>query len=203
MTNDFFNDLGSSISRAAQTTYDKTSSFFNVQKINVKIAAEKGKLEKLYAVLGEAYYKKLAEGCCPVDEEIAGPVEEAAERLARIDSLKAELAKAKGMRICESCGNMAAAEDAFCAKCGAKLPEAAEEEPAAEDPCECAEEACESAEESCECAEEPCECAEEPCECAEEACGCAGAAEACEEAAGEAAQSVKAAAEELPESEDD
>jgi len=147
MANDFFNELGSSISRATQTAVDKTSSFFGIQKLNVKIATEKGKIEKLYTVLGEAYYKELSAGTLPVGEEISDTVEELAERFARIDSLKADLAAAKGMRICESCGNMANTDDVYCAKCGAKLPDIPAQEETAEEAAEAVEDAAEAAEE--------------------------------------------------------
>ena len=171
MANDFFNELGSSISRATQTAVDKTSSFFGIQKLNVKIATEKGKIEKLYTVLGEAYYKELSAGTLPVGEEISDTVEELAERFARIDSLKADLAAAKGMRICESCGNMANMDDVYCAKCGAKLPDIPvkeEAEEAAEEVAEAVEDAAEAAEEKVEeAAEAVKEAAEEVAEAAE------------------------------------
>ncbi len=123
MTNEFFNELGTSLSKATQSAVGKTSAFFESQKINLKLTAEKAKLDKLYETLGGGLISRIEDGSIEVGDDLKEVVAEITERKSRIAALQGDLAEAKGKRICEECGNYAFVEDVFCPKCGSRLPE--------------------------------------------------------------------------------
>ena len=150
------NDLSKQLNTAAQQAYGKTSSFIEAQKMSIKVQTAQHEIEKLYQAIGETVVMEArAEDALPVSEDVKALIDEVLAQTAKIDELKGGIAKARGVKICTSCGKKMSLTDAFCSQCGAPAPVV--EEPAAE--CECAE-ACEAAEE--ETASEPvcCCCAE-------------------------------------------
>jgi len=207
MAEDFFGDLSKSLSSAAQQAVDKTSTFFESQKMGVQIQTAQREIDRLYLKIGAAVAKEAKEEGFAVSEAVQALLDEVGAQEDKIAGLKKGIARIRGQKICPECGSTIDAEHAYCPKCGAAVPvEEPEPDPVEEEVCECevAEEACDAAEEACECA---CDAAEEmseevsraveeakeavaaECEAAKEACECAS------EAAEEAAEAVEEAKE--------
>lgn len=182
----FFEDLGKTLSGRGKEAVNKAKGLTDVLKLKTQLSSEKAKLNETFQAIGKKYYETYkTEG--PAEEFVTEFLTaEAAQN--RISALEDEICEMEGCRTCPECGAKLSREDAFCSKCGAKIPvkpsEAettiVDEDDEAEETCETCEDICEeAAEEVCEKAEEACEAceeaAEEICEKAEEVC------EACEE----------------------
>lgn len=135
MTEDFFGNLGRRISETAQKTADKTSTFVEVQKLNVQSVTEQREIEKACQSIGELICQEVKEGF-EVSPEVKVLVDAVAEHEATIEDIKVTVARLKGKKLCPSCGKPVELDDLFCSKCGAPVPTetpAEEEEPAEED----------------------------------------------------------------------
>jgi hypothetical protein len=62
MANEFFDNLGKTISKVAGEAKSKTEDFFAVTKIKGKIAEEKRMIEKLCCKIGHEVYKEYKKG---------------------------------------------------------------------------------------------------------------------------------------------
>ncbi len=119
MTDDFFGDLGKSISKYAQNAADKTSTFLETTKTTAQISAENREIEKLYQKIGQLVYERAVKDAGYAEPEINGYVEEIQHHNEQITALKTALADLKGMKVCPSCHDLIPKEVAFCPKCGA------------------------------------------------------------------------------------
>ena len=160
MSDDFFGDLGKSITRATQKAAMRTGSLIESTKINALITAESKAVEKLYLELGELVYEQFEDGEVRTDSQILSIIDELDMHLEKISSYRAELAEVKGMKACPSCGEIIDTDALFCPKCGVSTLTGEQEaaEPAEEEDEEIEEEA---DAESAEPAEDPEETAEE------------------------------------------
>ena len=122
MSDDFFSDLGKSISKATQSAVDRTSSFFESTKINAQIGGVNKEIEKLYQRIGEAVCIRFADDNSPLGEEIMSMMEDIKTHRGKIFSLRETLAAVQGKKVCPVCAEIIAADVAFCPKCGAPTP---------------------------------------------------------------------------------
>ncbi|MBQ0058516.1 MAG: hypothetical protein KBS83_00940 [Lachnospiraceae bacterium] len=120
MSEDFFGDLSKQLGVAAQTAVDKTSSFIEQQKTSIKISAALHEVEKMYQVIGEMVVLD-PEGASS-SENVKNLVAEVLQKKAEIEAMKKDVAKMRGVKICEVCGNRIRLEDMYCSKCGAEAP---------------------------------------------------------------------------------
>ncbi|MDO4324515.1 MAG: zinc ribbon domain-containing protein [bacterium] len=193
----FFEDFGKTLSGRGKEAVNKAKGLTDVLKLKAQLSSEKTKLNETFQAIGKKYYETYkTEG--PAEEFVTEFLAaEAAQN--RISALEDEICEMEGCRTCPECGAKLSREDAFCSKCGAKMPvkpsEAetiiVDEDDEAEETCETCEDICEeAAEEVCEKAQEACEeAAEEICEKAQEVC------ETCEEAAEEICEKAEEACE--------
>ncbi len=121
MSEDFFGDLGKSLSRSAQKAATRTGTFFESTKMNAQISSEQKEVEKLYAEIGELVYERALEGQMPEDPEITKLVHMVREHRVRILKMKRDLADVRGMQICPNCQEEVAPDVSFCPKCGMKI----------------------------------------------------------------------------------
>lgn len=135
MSDDFFGDLGKSISRVTQKAVNRTGDLFETTKINAQISGERREIEKLYAKIGAIIYRKIANGTMEADEDIAQIVDDIRAHAGQLASRRRALAGVKRMRVCPACGELIASDVAFCPKCGTPvvvespaIPEDVEEE---------------------------------------------------------------------------
>lgn len=117
-----FEDLGKTISNAAEAVGKKTEAFIAVQKLRGQIHSSERSIEKNYKDLGEIIFRRYAIGET-VDEEVAIVCEEISQINANISEMKEELAKKRGCNVCPVCEAEVPREAMFCMKCGAQMPE--------------------------------------------------------------------------------
>ena len=122
MADDFFGELGKSISRATQQAVDKTSVFIERTKITAQISGEQKEIDKLYQRIGEIVYRKVKMGEMDSDAEFAPIIHDIDAHTSQVTTYKRTLADVRKMKICESCGSVIAMDVAFCPKCGAPAP---------------------------------------------------------------------------------
>lgn len=137
MSDDFFGDLGKSISRVTQQAVNRTGDLFETTKINAQISGEKREIEKLYAKIGAIIYRKVSNGTMEADEDIAAIIDDIRAHAGQLASRRKALAGVKRMRVCPACGELIATDVAFCPKCGTPVvvnpPALSEEEVEEED----------------------------------------------------------------------
>ena len=122
MAEDFFGELGKSISRATQQAVDKTSVFIERTKITAQISGEQKEIDKLYQRIGEIVYRKVKMGEMESDAEFAPIIHDIDAHTNQVTTYKRTLADVRKMKVCESCGSVIAMDVAFCPKCGAPAP---------------------------------------------------------------------------------
>ena len=118
MSDDFFSDLGKSISRVTQKAVGRTGELLETTKINAQISGEQREIEKLYAKIGAIVYRKIVNGTMEVDDDIASIVDDIRAHAGQLASRRKALAGVKRMRVCPACGELIATDVAFCPKCG-------------------------------------------------------------------------------------
>ena len=134
MSEDFFGDLGKSISKATQQAVDRTSTFFESTKISARISGEQKEIEKLYQNIGESVYRQVQAGKFAPASDIKAVIDEIKGHENQIDAFKQNLANVKGMKVCPNCKEVIPSDVAFCPKCGAPTPIAKEVKPAEAEP---------------------------------------------------------------------
>ena len=122
MAEDFFGELGKSISRATQQAVDKTSVFIERTKISAQISGEQKEIDKLYQRIGEIVYRKVKMGEMESNPEFAPIIHDIDAHTNQVTTYKKTLADVRKMKVCESCGSVIAMDVAFCPKCGAPAP---------------------------------------------------------------------------------
>ncbi|MDD3338031.1 MAG: hypothetical protein PHS82_04155 [Lachnospiraceae bacterium] len=122
MSEDFFGDLGKTITKAAGEVVDKTGDFFESTKLKAQIAGEEKCIDKGYRNIGEVVFRQQAEGA-QVSEEVQVLIEEIRKHMEQIAAFREELAQLKGQRVCPSCAAIIDADAAYCPKCGVAVPE--------------------------------------------------------------------------------
>lgn len=121
MAKDFFDELGGTLSKTAQSLTEKVGSVYETSKLKSKISGEARMAEKLMADIGRIIYARFAEGG-EVDEDLRDLCEEIRGHEEVIDELKANAAGRKGLKICPSCKKEVSKDALFCPYCGAPLP---------------------------------------------------------------------------------
>ena len=120
MADDFFTDLGKTISKAGQAAAERTSSFIEAARLSSQISGELKEVQALLQKVGSVIARRYAAGEIELGEEEKGLLGEVASHKALILDLKGKLARAKGQKVCPNCEELIDADAAFCPKCGAK-----------------------------------------------------------------------------------
>lgn len=116
----FLENLGKTISGAAQTAAKKSGEMVEITKINMSIGSEEDKIEKVYLQIGKKVYDSSIEGTAISLEDFRDAFSEITERLNTIKELKSKILEVKSVKICSACGAELEKEVQFCNKCGAK-----------------------------------------------------------------------------------
>ena len=169
-------DLGKDVSGKVKDTAD-------VFKLRQKANEEKRRIRIAYEEIGRLYFME-CEG-----KEVAPEYQELFDTIAdasvAMNEFKNKIEELRNTKTCPECGAEMDKEAAFCAKCGAKMPEPEPEEEDALDADFCEAEECEAVEGEAEDAGECCEA-----ESAEDESAAADAAPACECEAAEEDEAV-------------
>lgn len=101
----------------AEVAGKKTASFVNLQKLKMRQASLNVKLSKLFEELGKTCYND-AENCAENTSELRLKI---GAMISKIEQVTAEIAFAKGQKVCPSCASVNAGDADFCNRCGAKM----------------------------------------------------------------------------------
>lgn len=115
-----FEDLGKTISNAAENVSKKTEAFLEIQKIRAQIHSAQRAVEKGYKDLGELIYQRYDAGE-GVDCEVAVICEDISQLMMSMSEMKSELAAKRGRKICPVCGAEVESAAVYCMKCGSKI----------------------------------------------------------------------------------
>jgi len=175
-----WNQITQAIQGLSKDVSGKVKETADVLKLRQKASVEKQRIRDAYEEIGRLYFKE-CEG-----KEVAPEYQEffdtIAEASAAVAEFKSKIEELRNTKTCPECGAEMDKEAAFCAKCGAKMPEP-EPEPEEKGECEaveadfCEVEECEAAEEAEGEATEEAECEAEAAD-AKAACECEAAEEA-------------------------
>jgi hypothetical protein len=178
-----WNQITQAIQGLGKDVSGKVKETADVLKLRQKANAEKQRIRLAYEEIGRLYYKEF-EG-----KEVAAEYQDLFDTIvdatAAVNDFKSKIEELRNTKTCPECGAEMDREAAFCAKCGAKMPEPEPEEEEAADADFCEAEECEAADEAAdETAEAAEECAEAEHEEAQaeeadavDACGCEAAEE--------------------------
>lgn len=109
---DKMDEFGKRLEDAGKKFFKKTKEFADATKLSIKLKDLEIDLERLYQTAGENAYKKL-------DNKEA--FEAIKDKCAKIEIIKAEIAEARGMKICSNCKVEMPKEAVACMKCGHKF----------------------------------------------------------------------------------
>jgi len=122
----FLENLGKTISGAAQTAAKKSGEMVEITKINMAIGSEEDKIEKLQLQIGKKVYENAVAGAAISSDDFKDLCNEITERNNTIKDLKAKILEVKSIKLC-ACGAELAKEEQFCNKCGVKQEAIVEE----------------------------------------------------------------------------
>ena len=136
MADDFFSELGETISKTAKDISTKADSFLEGQKTRTKIATEQRMIDKSMNDMGNMVYKKYVDGEA-IDEELTDLCEDITQRKITIAKYRETMAGMKGRKVCPACGASVPAQAAYCMYCGtpceSEEEEVSDEQPASEE----------------------------------------------------------------------
>lgn len=141
---DIFNSTSKEISKKAKDV-------ISTVKLESEITGEETKIRDAFLQIGEQYFEAFKDD---PDSPYAKIIAAITESKSKIEGLRGQINDLKGLVKCPACGEAVSADQAFCPKCGAKLPEKPVEEKVEEAVEEVKEAAEEVAEEVKEAAEE-------------------------------------------------
>lgn len=124
-----FEKFVETINNTGKAVGEKARQGSDIAKASIKITAEEKALTDIYTEIGKLYFDNHKDNpCC---EEMKALCDKAAEKIASLEGLKAQVRAIKGVNVCANCGADVPLENDFCGKCGAKIdrPEPAPETP--------------------------------------------------------------------------
>ena len=122
----WFDQLSGAVTKATRDLSGKAQELADTAKLNSKISDAKSLMKRVYAQIGEEYYKAHKDDA---DNEFAEKFRMISEAEGSIAAYRSELDRMKGTVRCTSCGASVSKDALFCPKCGAKVekPAAPEE----------------------------------------------------------------------------
>lgn len=121
----FFDDLTESLTIAGKDVTQKAKDMSELAKLKLDIKSKEDYVQKQYALLGEAYFKKHKDEEGSEDAEQFFLIKEA---LDEIERMKTEVLKIQGAAECPKCGAKMPEGATFCSSCGTKMNDMFEEE---------------------------------------------------------------------------
>lgn len=133
----FFDNLGEKLANTGKDVAAKAKEVADITKYKTEIASQESKIKTAYQEIGKIFAEKTAG---EVEPEFVPYLEAITESKLRIEELKAEIQKIKGVVICSGCGAEVDNSAQFCPTCGMKIERAHENvepsQPAKEDAAE-------------------------------------------------------------------
>jgi RNA polymerase subunit RPABC4/transcription elongation factor Spt4 len=122
MENNFFDDLGDTLSRTAKEFGERAESFYSKQKLRGQISMEERAADKALLEIGNAIYSRYAKGD-EFDVRINGLCKRVDQYYQKIEELKNEIAGMDRKKICPACGKVIDRDAQFCSACGMAYPQ--------------------------------------------------------------------------------
>ncbi len=117
----FFQDLGKTLSEAAQTVGRRTSEAAEISRLNAKLAGIRSQVDELYAQIGKAYYAtREAQGAHEAASRLCDEIDRLNDQA---DTVARLIDRIKHQSRCPNCGEIQPAQSRFCASCGSRMPE--------------------------------------------------------------------------------
>ena len=110
---DFKYTVTSTVNKAAK----KTEDIADITKKKISLKAEEDRLDTLYSQVGKLRVFELRHGE-DKSEAIEALLPEIDDSMEKIASLRRDIAKARKVKLCKSCGAELDINDVFCSKCG-------------------------------------------------------------------------------------
>ena len=129
MSDDFFGDLGKSISRVTQGAVGRTNVLIESTKLSAQISASQKEIEKILQDIGAQICREASDGSYTPSEAVAALIDSVRSHESVIDGYRQSLARLKGQKVCPACGELIPPEVAFCPRCGAPTPLTSPEKP--------------------------------------------------------------------------
>lgn len=128
----FVDNVINTTKNVAATAGKKTDEAIRTSKLKIKSSQLNSDIKNKYEKLGSLVYEMTRTGEKDT-EAFDALINEINAANAELDDIEKQLDELKGLVACPVCGIKTDSDNAFCPKCGAKLPEKAVEE-AAEEP---------------------------------------------------------------------
>lgn len=122
MADDFFSEIGSTISRITQQAVGKTSAVVETSKLNAQITAEQKDVERLYQQIGELVYRGVKDGDIEVSDDLADIISAIDSHRVIIRNARKSLAEVQQKKLCPKCHEIISADAAYCPRCGYAIP---------------------------------------------------------------------------------
>ena len=106
MADDFFSEIGRSLSRFTQQAVGKTGEVVEMTKFNAQISSEQKEVEKLYQKIGELVYRGVKSGDIEVSDDLADIISAIDSHRAVIRSARKSLAEVQKKTLCPKCHEM-------------------------------------------------------------------------------------------------
>jgi len=111
-----FGEIGKKISKTTQSAVKGTKDLADIARINSQISDEQRKQSNFYTQIGMKYYELFADTV--EDENFVQFCASITECTEKIESLKVEIQRIKGIKKCGGCGGDAPLNSVFCGVCG-------------------------------------------------------------------------------------
>jgi rubrerythrin len=112
-----FGGIGKKITDTAKGAGQKMKDTTEILKLEGSVKEETARIDQITFDLGKKYVESFADKYDPLFEQHFTAIKESR---AKIDALKQQLIKLRGITTCKNCGTEIPAESAFCPSCGAK-----------------------------------------------------------------------------------
>ncbi|NLX76995.1 MAG: zinc-ribbon domain-containing protein [Clostridiaceae bacterium] len=109
----FLDDLKS----AARNVAQKTGNMMEITRLNMSVAQERDKINRIFSEIGKAVYEEYKAGN---DIGFGEKCSVIAEHENRIAELQQKILELKNVKKCHSCGKEVSKDTAYCPHCGAK-----------------------------------------------------------------------------------
>lgn len=110
------------VAQTAKTAAKKSGEIVEITRLNINIASEEEKIDKIYIEIGKKVYSAYLRGE-EVDESFRMFCEQIKIHEENIQSIKKKILEVKNAKVCVSCNTEIETNAIFCPKCGSKQEE--------------------------------------------------------------------------------
>lgn len=110
-------NLTKKVAQTAKSAAKKSGEIVELTKLNISIASEEEKIEKLFIEIGEMVYNQYL-GNLTDEELFREQVTQIEQHKANIEEIKKKIMQVKNSRICLNCDSEINSDAVYCSKCG-------------------------------------------------------------------------------------